>query len=174
MIALYRSNKGQSTIEFLMSFIFGLGFLFVIFKISLNFTNGYLVHYATYMASRAYLVADNNSNQADGADKVAEQRAKEVFAKYKIPAVIESFTGDLQINSPESVAIKGFVGTWVEYQDKFTFSSLFGGNQDISFRSESFLGREPTRAECLERICHALGDINSDCNLHVTFYDNGC
>jgi hypothetical protein len=158
-----------------MSFIFGIGFLFVIFKVAINYTNGYLVHYATYMASRAYMVVDTNSNQPDGSDGAAAQRAQQVFAKYKAEAIIPSLAGALQVNNPGAV-MPAFVGTWVEYTDKFTFSSLFGGNEDVTFRSESFLGREPTRSECLQQICAAMAEppLSSDCDLHVTFYDNGC
>ena len=46
---------------------------------------------------------------------------------------------------------------------------------DMRTISESFLGREPSRQECIERICEAFSAIDGGgCSSHTTIYDNGC
>ena len=87
-------ESGQSTIEFLCTFAFVLATIFVFLKIAMNVTNGYLVHYATYMASRAYLVNDNGSNSPSGGDGPALSLAKSVF-KEIVPDLPGN--GDFQI-----------------------------------------------------------------------------
>ena len=169
-----KNEKGQSTIEFLMGIIFVFGFLFLFLRVSITLTNGYLVHYATFMASRAYLVADNNSNQVNGADGFAFKQSEEVFASFRVANFISGFSGELEANSPEFGGNKVFVGLWVEYQDKFALNGLIGGGQKLTLRSESFLGREPTRAECLERVCAANIEVGGNCRVHSTLVDNGC
>lgn len=167
-------DKGQSLIEFLLSFTFVFGLVLVFLKLSLNYSTGYLVHYATYMASRAFMVVDRNSNTPEGSDAESLSRAKTVFERYKIPNFIGGFASELQGNLPGDVKSSAMVGVWVEYDTSLSATSLFGGEQKLLFRSESFLGKEPTRAECIERVCRTFQDIGSDCSSHVTFADNGC
>ena len=63
-----KNEKGQSVIEFLMSFTLVVGLLMFFFKMALGYTNGYMVHYATFMASRAYLTNDvSTTTDPDGA-----------------------------------------------------------------------------------------------------------
>ena len=69
-------DTGQSLIEFLICFIFAFGILLLGIKVAFNLTNGYMAHYATYVASRVYLVSDNNSNNPSNSDKAAFKEAK--------------------------------------------------------------------------------------------------
>ncbi len=169
-----KGESGQSLIEFLLSFAFVFGLVLVFLKLSLNYTTGYLVHYATYMASRSFLVVDRNSNTPEGSDSESFNRAKTVFDRYKVDTFITDFDGSLQANMPGSVGSPAMVGVWVEYTTNLSGSTLFGGDRELKLRSESFLGKEPTRAECIERICRAFMDLGADCTSHVTFADNGC
>jgi hypothetical protein len=171
---MIKNERGQSIIEFLMTITLLMAFVFLFLKIALNYTNGYMVHYANFMASRAYMVVDRNSNEPSGSDGEALTRAQTVFSKYNVAAMVSGFSGELQANSPDDVSRNAFVGTWVEYTDLFSFSALMGGKTDINFITESFLGREPTRAECVARICRMMQDLGSDCEFHVTLDDNGC
>ena len=174
MNGLFQNNRGQSLIEFLLSFTFVFGLVLVFLKLSLNYTTGYLVHYATFMASRSFMVIDRNSNTPEGSDAESLSRAKTVFARYNIPVFISTFESELQANMPETVDSSAMIGVWAEYNTSLSATSLFGGSQQLLFRSESFLGKEPTRAECIERICRTFQDIGADCSSHVTFADNGC
>lgn len=168
------NQNGQSTIEFLISIIYVIGLMFLFVKIALNVTNGYLVHYATFMASRAYLVLDNNANTPNGDDNQAGKKAEEVFKKFNIPSWIPGDSGKLIVNYPESGINPVYLGVYHEFQQKFGPTALMGGNILMDFTSESFLGREPTRATCVERICHAFQMVGGDCKTHSTFFDNGC
>jgi hypothetical protein len=174
-----RSNEsGQSTIEFLVSFVFILGFMFLYLKVALNMTNGYLVHYANFMASRAYLTSDNNSNSPEGGDADAEGRAKEVFESLFVNDFVTSTGGTavaFEINDPNFGGNLIFRGSFATYSDQLSPSSALGGGNTIEFVSESFLGREPTRAECISRICAGFAEVGAaQCNRHVTLMDNGC
>ena len=173
-----KKEAGQSTIEFLLTFIFVLAFIFSTLKLSFIYTNGYLVHYATFMASRAYLVVDINSNQPEGSDGAAWRRASEVFKRFPLDKFIGGYDQNLQVNHPDSGG-QGFdrnlyVGVFTDFSHTFGLSPVVGGRKEVRFRSESFLGREPTRAECLERICMALRLVGGNCENHSTIFDNGC
>ncbi|HLE11251.1 MAG TPA: hypothetical protein VI754_08375 [Bacteriovoracaceae bacterium] len=168
-------RSGQSTIEFLLCFIYSFGIIFVFFNVAYNITNGHLVHYATFMASRAYLVSDDNSNTARAGDETARAVANEVFEKFRINSFIPDNGGRLVINSPED-GPNVFVGLFYKYKTKFSTVPMIGGQIDLNMASESFLGRIPSRAECLSRICKAMELPNGGgCpDYFATFYDDGC
>jgi len=172
---MIKDEKGQSTIEFLVSFIFVLSFFLTFFNLALNSTNGFLLHYATFMSSRAYLVHDNNSNTPNGGDGDAQAIATTVFENFNLGAFLKADGGtSIKFHHPDSGKKAVYTGAVASYKDKFTASSFFGGDNPIEYVSESFLGREPTRGECSERVCRAMQDIGASCELHITFFDNGC
>ena len=173
-----KDERGQSTIEFLLIFIFILTFIFGALKLSFIYTNGYLVHYATFMASRAYLVVDSNSNQPGGGDYAARRRAEEVFKRFPLNKFIRSYDQKLQFHHPDGNGQNYddnlYVGVYTDFIQRFGLSPSESGQQEVKFRSESFLGREPTRAECVEQICAALKLVGGNCQNHSTVFDNGC
>ena len=165
-----KTDQGQSLIEFIMTLSFSLGIVFLFFSIAFNATDGYLAHYATYMASRTYLVVDVNANRANGSDASALSEAQRVFAKYLNPT-----KGKFYVNNPDMITGFPYIGAGFEFKQKFSFG-LIGVKDEMNLNSESYLGREPTRAECAERICHALLGAGGACEalVHYTLYDNGC
>jgi hypothetical protein len=89
------NQKGQSTIEFIFSFIFALSLILLVFNTSLNYTSGYVAHYATFMASRVFLTQD--SNLADGGNRAkAATAAKETFNEFKLD--VFGIQAELQVN----------------------------------------------------------------------------
>lgn len=169
-----KNNKGQSTIEFILTFTAAVGFIFLFLKMALNYTNGYMVHHATFMASRAYLVGDTESQQTvEGRDKNAFELAKSVFDKNLPEALIQGFDGVLTENNPGVVKFSVFTGVWTEFTQIFSLGFV-GGKDPVKFRSESFLGREPTRVESITQICTAIKTITlGSCDLQATLEDNG-
>jgi hypothetical protein len=165
------NEQGQSTVEFLMTFVFIFGIMFVYVKIGLNFTRGYMIHLANYQASRAYLISDLNSNDSNASDGKAAEAATKAWKKY-----YSDFSGtDPVANSPSFGGRSIFVGTFVEYTEKFSFGFPFSAMAPMELRSESFLGREPTRQTCLERTCKSMKDLGANnCEAHMTLSDNGC
>ena len=173
---LIKNNKGQSTIEFILTFTSASGFIFLFYKMADNYANGYMVHHATYMASRTFLVADTETQQTvEGRDTNALDQAKLVFAKY-MPEALLKINGELKANNPSSDLLTPFIGVYIQFEQLFSISFI-GGKDPVVFRSESFLGREPTRAESLAQVCEAIklvdkGKLNA-CDQQATLDDNG-
>lgn len=168
-------ESGQSTIEFLSAFVFVITLLFVYIKMAVNITNGYLVHYGTFIASRAYLVFDNNEDFV-GSDGGAATKANEVF-----DSVVFNFEGSgtsKEVFGPDEPNNPVYVGYVASFEQRFAFSNLMGGAEPIEFISESFLGREPSRSECVSQVVEAIKDAVIDCEGagrgHCTIGDNGC
>ncbi|MGZ3788326.1 MAG: hypothetical protein ACXVLQ_07365 [Bacteriovorax sp.] len=169
-----KNDRGQSTIEFILTFTAAVGFIFLFLKMALNYTNGYMVHHAAFMASRAYLVGDTESQQTvAGKDAEAFKLAKMVFDKNMPEGLISNFDGELKVNHPDTVNFKVFVGVWVEFTQIFSLGFV-GGKDPVKFRSESFLGREPSRAESIEQVCAAISSVGgTNCGIQATLDDNG-
>ncbi len=162
--------KGQSTIEFLVTFGFTLLIVFVLLKISLNITNGFLVHYGTYAASRAFLVSDEFT--IDYGDAKAGDKANQVFKS------IVKGSSVTVTPQPIDVATQSvFVGVRAQFTQNLAFSNVVGGKKPLTFISESYIGRSPTMSECVRRTCDAIKQSVTgmdDCLHNVTIDDNGC
>jgi hypothetical protein len=172
MVNNLKKNKGQSTIEFIMTFTVAVGFIFLFLKMALNYTDGFMVHHATYMASRSYLVSDEE--RQEGNDARAMIKARQVFTKYMPEGLVKGIDASmLKENNPGVVKFHAFVGLWVEFSQKFSLGFI-GGKESIQFVSESFLGREPTRVETRGQVCKAIQSLGlQNCDVHTTLDDNG-
>ena len=170
------NQKGQSTIEFIITFTAAVGFIFLFLKLAMNYTNGYMVHHATYMASRSYLVNDEDRDDTAQSEKRAENKAMNVFTRYLPPGLVTGVeASQLKFNILGSnTDFMAFVGVWIEYTQRFTLGFV-GGKEPVIFRSESFLGREPTKLETIFQVCDAikLSVPGKSCETHVTLDDNG-
>jgi len=169
-----KNNKGQSTIEFILTFTAAVGFIFLFLKMATNYTNGYMVHHAVFMASRAYLVADSETQQSlEGRDKNAFELASLVFKKNLPDVLIPGFDGELKENNASSVKYPAFIGLYVEFTQIFS-QGFVGGKDPLKFRAESFLGREPSRPETYAQTCNAIKMVvGNTCEVHATLDDNG-
>ncbi len=172
-----KNNKGQSTIEFILTFTAAVGFIFLFLKMAINYTNGYMVHHATYMASRSYLVGDaERYGEVSAGDEPVFRFATKIFKKYLPEQLISNFDGTLKENSPSNVNFSAFVGVWTEFHQVFSLGFI-GGKDQVVYRSESFLGREPTRNEVFTQICSAISTVTmggaGHCDIHATLDDNG-
>lgn len=172
------SEEGQSSIEFLITLSIALGFLFSFFKMAMIYTNGYFVHYVVYQASRAYMVGERHSNTEDGSDGEAKTQAQAIFDSYKLPGIIPGFDGTLTVEDPISHG-NPQTNLYVGVRTNFTQKLMIPGTTatiDIDMQSESYLGMEPTRAECFFATCGAMHEMGSgtQCNEHSTVADNGC
>jgi len=185
------TKKGQSTIEVLVCLSIVLSLILMITRFGLNVTSGFMVHYANYMASRTFLVFDQPSAQSpDATDAVAAFEAKRVFDSYGVDAFLMAgsrLTSILTAVYPDdSNPRKVLTGTYIEFQQKFSGSKMFGGNRPVEFISESYLGREPTRYDCASQICKVMQQTVTgglDCGptstagtkgVNITEFDDGC
>ncbi len=169
-----KSDSGQSLIEFLVSFIFSVAFLFLFITLGLNFTSGDLVHYATFASARTYLTGGKDNNQPNDTD--AQNEAKSLFNTFKLGDL--GVAASLEIIPPPSSPGEKFeyVGTRTKFEREISMIGMLGG-QKLNLVSESFLGREPTRADCFKQVCNAMGNGICEENtstVHITTEDNGC
>jgi len=176
------NQSGQSTIEFIVAFIFGVSLIFMVFNSALNYSTGYLVHYATFMASRTYLVADsgkgNISNPETSIGSTQEDEASQVYNKYRLD-IFKIGSDTFKINPlddngfPDSQYLT--VGGRTIFDMRIDAVGKILGQTKLELVSESFLGHEPTRAQCANRVCVGITG-NSSCEnvMDTTLYDNGC
>lgn len=159
-----------------MTFTVAVGFIFLFLKMALNYTDGFMVHHATFLASRAYMVNDQDRQNKEDGDARALEKARAVFTKYLPEGFVKNVdAGMIKENNPSPTQTKfhAFVGLWVEYSQRFSMGFI-GGKESIRFISESFLGREPTRKESRDQVCKAITEaFGVGCDVHVTLEDNG-
>lgn len=169
-------EKGQSAIEFILTFAFGLGIVFLFAIQSLNATKGFLVHYANFMAARTYQVNDLGIDNTQTMMTNAAAEAQTVFASYGL--------GSFGINAqfkiiPPNQGRGIYSGGVAEFSEALSALPFVGGGATANFYSESFLGKEPLRMTCFEQTCAAITGSPNGCEgrsdqMDVVIYDNGC
>lgn len=176
---ILKNQEGQSTVEFIMAFAFGVSFILAIFTTSLNYAKGYLVQYATFMASRAYLTSDNFMGEFGNngaALSYAEEQAHKVFNQYELHR-FDVPNSSFKINPAGATTSSSYltVGGQTQFTMKMDPLGNVLGQNKLEIVSESFLGKEPTRSECSARVCYAItGQTFCDRNMDITLFDDGC
>ena len=169
------NEKGQSAIEFIMTFIFAAGLTFLFIGHTMNVTSGYLAHYVNFMSSRTYLTVEAGSDSFEANHATATAAAKEVFDRF--PLAQFGVTGKHEIQSYETGGAI-FAGSTFYFEQVVSLMPVIGGNQKAQFLTESLLGKEPTITNCLEMVCQAITGSRGECknatNRSITLYDNGC
>jgi hypothetical protein len=166
-----KNEKGQSTIEFILTFSFAIGISFLFISQTLNLTIGFLVHYATYMGGRTFLTHDTSSNELSSVLASAGNTAKKSFARYSLSRFDISPT--VEIISPERGSSL-FSGITAKYERLLTPYKMVGGGKKATYFSEGFLGKEPTRNQCFRLTCTAMGLSSCTEAKDITLFDNGC
>jgi hypothetical protein len=170
------NENGQSTIEFIFTFAFGVSVVLLIFNSAMNYSAGYLVHYATFMASRTYLTAEAYNgvfNEYENSLSIAEQSARATFNKYEL-GIFDVPPSSLQFNRPGDGDYL-MVGAYATFSKPIDALGKVTGQTTVDLVSESFLGKEPTRAVCAGRVCSAVtGGDSCDETMDITLFDNGC
>lgn len=173
-------ESGQATIEFILTFAFGLSLMLMIFNSAMNYATGYLVHYATFMSSRVYLTSERYFGTFGGYDfsiSNAEDEARTAFKQYNLGIFgideSEFFVNKSRSGQDSSEYLT--VGTYSRYSQRVDALGRIAGSTELDLVSESFLGKEVSRAGCAERVCQAVTG-QSSCNeeMDVTLFDNGC
>lgn len=175
-----KNQDGQSTIEFILTFAFGVSLILVVFTTAINYATGYLVQYATFMASRVYLTQDKfigDISNPGAALMDSVQNAKNAFVGYKLSAFkIPDDNFNINPTDPSNDASSYLtVGGFTTFELSIDPIGKVAGQKKLEMVSEAFLGKEPTRAECASRICFAItGSVACDRTFDVTLYDDGC
>mgnify|MGYP001416071049 CR=1 FL=1 len=174
---LIHSESGQSLAEFILTFGIVCLVIILFVKLAFNFTKGYMVHYANFMASRSYMVQDNNSANPLTTDGDAKRIALRLVYKNILGSIDQS---NITVLDPSKVENKVYVGIKTEIVEDFSLSQMIGGKQKVRLISESFLGRTPVISECAIGTCDAMKRITGDdcggggTKGFVTLWDNGC
>jgi hypothetical protein len=175
-----RREAGQSTIEFIVTFVFGLSLMLMVFNSAMNHATGYLVHYATYMASRVYLTTDNHTGTIGAVTPSLSgsiQKSRSAFNTYNL-TMFRVTDENFKINSVDTVSDNSqnlTVGAYTVFEQSIDILGKVAGQTKMEMVSESFLGKEPTRAECATRVCYAItGQLSCDASMDITLYDDGC
>ncbi len=176
-----KNQHGQATIEFILTFAFGLSLMLMIFNSAMNYATGYLVHYATFMSSRVLLTSDsfigNFGSGYNSSVSRAEERARATFRQYNLGIFgIEDNEFFVNVTSEgQSPSEYLTVGTYSRFTQKVDMLGKVAGNTELDLVSESFLGMEPTRLGCAIRTCLAVtGQDSCDENMDITLFDDGC
>lgn len=174
------NDSGQVTIEFVFSFAFASIFILFFIYYMINIGVGYLAHYATFQASRTFLTYDRGGNSLTGNESFAIRAAKEEFERYSLKSFGIKYEGDgIQFNTPyEGRVVYDFVGAYLLFKPPFVFGE--SESKKDHYLTESFLGKEPSKADCACQILQAMGV--KGCNGgsvpaqtdDITIYDNGC
>tara|TARA_Y100000768_G_scaffold375852_1_gene347158 strand:- start:25182 stop:25718 length:537 start_codon:yes stop_codon:yes gene_type:complete len=175
-IPIHKDQSGQVAFEFILVVTFALGTIFLFFQLAFNHTDGYLVHYANFMAARTYLTHDNGGNDIGSSIGSAAGVAQEVFESYPLSQF--NINADFNVVTFEEGSGL-FSGTTAEFEKPTNLFLGIGGGEDAKLLSESLLGKEPVRKTCLQLTCEAMtGDRNvcegSSDQMDITLYDNGC
>jgi hypothetical protein len=182
------SQAGQATIEFVLTLVLLMGFTLFYVQSTLVFAWGNYVHYATFMSARAMLSsAPTEQEQHDRAWRVAQRTLKRSNGKDRFPSISQGFGGNVGEGFSSHGSSIGrhpqFVAgdsdySWLEgvrYSFRsFLFKLPLGGSSSgsgspnqLELTSESWLGREPTEAECLDYMRTLPGKAAEN-------LDNGC
>lgn len=175
-----KNQRGQATVEFILTFVFGLSLMLMIFNSAMNYVTGYLVHYATFMAGRVYLTAETYSGvygQYDQSIGIAEQRARSAFQQYNL-GVFGIKPDEFFVNKSRSGQTSSeylTVGVYARFSQKVDVLGKIAGNTELDLVSEAFLGKEPSRAACATRVCFAMtGNESCEPTFDITLFDDGC
>jgi hypothetical protein len=183
-----KKEEGQSTLEFALTLIFLMAFIFFFLQLSLIFGFGNYAHYATFMSARAYLSAGASSDDASTrAQNVIVRTLKRSMTQSGIdrfPSVAQGYTSQgAESQGPTGFALNDSHYTPGDYNSswlqgvRYTFRSRlflipmggFGATagsssaNSVTLTSESWLGHETSDEDCASQ----LGQVKG-------IYDNGC
>lgn len=177
-----KTEEGQSTVEFVLVMMFLMGFLLFFVQLALIMAWGNYVHYATFMAARAYLSSGpSEDDQRERAKDVILRTVRKVATSQdRFPSIAKGFSsgsdGGDAVKGMEIVRLGDEVGdtnlSWrqgVRYTFKGKLFALPGSGgrgakpNELVLTSESWLGREPSEAECSQVMSSKRGLIDNGC-----------
>ena len=107
-----KAQAGQAIIEFLIVMSIILTLIFVFVQLAWSIAWGHYAHYATFMASRAYLSAGiTKQDQVDAASSVLNSMLKTGAGQDILPFVAKSRRGDERDITGEEPVTGAFIGT---------------------------------------------------------------
>jgi len=177
MTPIHRNDEGQSLVEFVLVIAFALGITFLFVSQTFNVTRGYLLHYVNYMGSRIYLVKDRGSITVAQNYQEAEGTVRSYWQEFDLAG---QFNINAECEFHNYLSGNGlFTGTTCAIEESISLFPIIGGGDKAKLVTESFLGKEPVRANCYQMTCQAIAGSRGACRgliqtSDITVYDNGC
>ena len=179
-----KKNKqnGQALTEFVLGLMLIISFFFFYVKMAAVFAIGNYIHYATFMAARAYASSDTSpSAQEANAQTVLTAMLGGRFKAAITPTggsgtVPGAFIGAGDFSNDDAAEDYWNQGVTFTYQSKLKLYPWSKDSQSIilNLTSESWMPREESAAECNDRLGTTLSDIISKSKAVKLEWDNGC
>lgn len=183
-----KRQEGQSTMEFILTMILFVGFLFFFMRLSYFLAYGNFVQYATFLAARSYQAAGPDpADQAERARLVIVRLLKKSEGETgteRYQSIAQGVGGGNPTGAeigpgsgynPTDVANSWLQGVRYTYRSRL-FVRLFGSTPNasangpvrqepgsVTLTSESWLGREPTVSECETEMRQLKGQVDNGC-----------
>lgn len=183
-------NSGQSFIEFILSMFAFLTVTFMFVQVSISFGIQNYIQYATFMASRAYLAAFNVESQQKKAAETymrafVEPNGQSGFKGFatpvesggsEVPGVFVGGQKLANIGSDNTRLQNWMQGVTYTFKSRLYMIPILKSNtaalgNNIELESQSWLGREPTEADCKAYLGQRQNKFDIKGELIV---DNGC
>jgi len=197
---ILKNSEGILTVDYMFAIVLAMGFMVILFSLSMTLTMVDVVQYMTFSSARVYAVAhDQQSTAKDHAlDKFSQlyldPRVRPLFDKAKWFEIGEPNIGDLSDDFPSTNENRNtFYGVSVPFRAKMLdikipfYGSTNNRDDGEGFSTEihSFLGREPSTAECqqnfsakrLEWLYQYYNDhpaLRNNLQEYKNITDNGC
>ncbi len=173
---MFQKNEGQAVIEFVLGLLIVISFFFFYIRMSALFAVGNYIHYATFMAARAY-----SSGSTD--QSIQEESGRNVLSymvKGKFKSVIKAKNGDgINVGPGPYYQSYGPVEEWnqgasYEFTSKLSLYpwSKEGQSIQVDLTSESWMPREQSETECKA----SIGKVKEFLKIKniAMEWDNGC
>ncbi len=150
-------------------------------QVALSFGVANYIHYATFMAARAYLssrqtISDQHQAARDVADRMLKNGDQARFRNIIKPATDGGGAGDVSIGGPRLVAAGSGdardrnweQGVTYAFKAKLYMMPVIRSNNprhgnSITLESQSWLGREPSEEECGAYMAKKNGLVDNGC-----------
>lgn len=175
----FLDDTGQAMIEFVLTVFLLFALIFFFIQLSLVFSFGNYVQYATFMSARAYLSAGRTQeDQVERAQNVIAQTVKAGIGRSgqdRFPSIAEGVGGEVprgaeigrgQNFNRDDLNLSWMQGVRYTFRSRIFLLPLGRGVSNpnagfLTLTSESWLGRDPTTSEC-------------EAVMGSRLYDNGC
>lgn len=171
--------------EFVLGIMVVISFFAFFIKLSATFVIGNYIHYATFMAARAYMSSANSqSDQQSNAEKVLRKMVNDRWKSMIKPDAESSggvpggFVGSGPYAVENPVAHFWNQGVTYGFTSKLSIYpwSKDGQSIELKLKSESWMPREQSVAECIQtksKVVESISQAGIN-NAMVEWDENGC
>ena len=184
------NKRGQGTVELVLTMFAFFTILFMYVQLAFSMAVGNFLHYATFMAARAFLPGrESVSDQKKAANVYFTRLLGESGTRFKGIAkpvetdgggdVAGTFVGQssrVKLGNSASRDTAWEQGATFKFKVKMYMLPLIKGGKkgeanEVTLESETWLGRDPSEQECLKILD---GRAKKAGIKGVVLYDNGC